>query len=153
MTKKGKLSPHTSPISGHSPRRDIRCLLALAGWYNPLARLPFGGLPSVIMRHCETAEQGSRLISYSFRYVSLILHPHRQAHHRVSMAEEVYTEKADRLELWVFLPCLEDPGEAPKMIAYAVSSGRCHQIHGLQRRFNSRTKDSLSHSEPCVDFI
>ena len=32
LTEKGKLGPHTSPISGHSPLRDIGCLLALVGW-------------------------------------------------------------------------------------------------------------------------
>ena len=76
--KKGKFSSHASPVSGHSPRRDIGCLLALAGRYKPLTRLPFLGLPSVIMRHIETAEQGSLLISHR------ACHSFRQAHRRVS---------------------------------------------------------------------
>ena len=65
---------------------------------NPQQGSSFGGGFSH-MRHCKTAEQGSMLISYSFWCVSFILHPHRQAHHTVSKTENVYTEKADRLEL------------------------------------------------------
>ena len=50
----------------------------------------------------------------------------------------MYTEKAERLELWVFLPCPEDPRRASKMIAY---SEQC-QVYDLQRRrFNFGTKD------------
>ena len=137
--KKEKFSLHALPISGCSSRRDLGCLLSLAGRFKPPTRLFFWGLPSVIMRHCKTAEQGSMLISYSFWCVSFILHPHRQAHHIVSKTENVYTEKADRLELWVFLPCSEHPGEAPKMIAYDKRS----QVCDLQRRFSLRTRDQV----------
>jgi len=49
----------------------------------------------------------------------------------------MYTDKAKRLQLWVFLPCPEDPGWAPKKIAY---SERC-QIRDLWKRFNFGTKD------------
>ena len=57
VTKKRKFSPHALPTSGCSPSRDLGYLLTLAGQYKPLTRLPFLGLPSVIMRHHETAEQ------------------------------------------------------------------------------------------------
>ena len=43
MSKKGKFGPHDSPISGRSLHRNIGSLLALAGWYKPLTRIPFGG--------------------------------------------------------------------------------------------------------------
>ena len=133
MTKKAKFSPLALPISGCSPHRDVGCLLALAGLYKPPTRLPFWGLPSVIRRHCKTAEQDSSLASsracYSFT----------QAHCRVSKVRQknAYTEKAERLELWVFLPCPEDPRWASKMIAY----GEQCWIHKLWRRFSSRTRD------------
>ena len=51
VTEKGGFSPHASPVSGCPPRRDVRCLLALAGGYKPPTRLRFSGLSSVIMRH------------------------------------------------------------------------------------------------------
>ena len=35
LTKKGEFGPHTLPISGQSPKRDVGCFLALAGWYKP----------------------------------------------------------------------------------------------------------------------
>ena len=63
MTEKGKFSPHALPISGHSPRRDIGCILELAGRYKPLTRLTLG-LPSVIMNHHETTKQGLMLASW-----------------------------------------------------------------------------------------
>ena len=34
LTEKGEFGPHALPISGHYPRREVVCLLALAGWYN-----------------------------------------------------------------------------------------------------------------------
>ena len=52
----------------------------------------------------------------------------------------MYTEKAERLELWVPLHCPEDPPRrrAPKMIAY----GKWCQIHDLQyRRFSFGTRN------------
>ena len=132
MTEKGKFCPHASPISGCSSRRDVGCLLALAGQYKykPLMRFPFWGLPSVITRHCETAEQGSMLASCR------AYHPFTQAHHRVSKAENLFTEKAER-QLSVFLLWPEDPGPAPKVMAY----GEQCRIHDLRRRFSFRTRD------------
>ena len=89
----GKVQSHALPISGCSPRRDIGCLFALAGHYKPLTSLPFRGLPSVITRHREITEQGSSLALF------MVCHSFTQAHQRVSKAENVYTEKAERLEL------------------------------------------------------
>ena len=43
------------------------------------------------------------------------------------------------LELWVFLPCPEDPSRAPKMIAY----GEPCQVFDLQRRFSFGTRDQV----------
>ena len=51
----------------------------------------------------------------------------------------MYTEKAESLELWVFLPCPEDPRQGPKMIAYGER--RTITICDLQRRFNFGIKD------------
>ena len=82
MNEKRKFSSHASPISGHSPRRDTGCLLALAGWYKPLPRLPFWGLSSVITRHLETSEKGSSLVSHR------VCHSFTQAHRRVSKAKQ-----------------------------------------------------------------
>ena len=103
---------------------------------NPQQGSPFGG--------CLQSSQGtmkpqsSTLISYSFWHISFILHSHRQAHCWVSKAENVDTEKAERLELWLFLPCPEDHGWVPKIIAY---SEQC-QIPDLQkRRFSFGTRD------------
>ena len=115
ITEKGKLGPHALPIPGHSPLREVGCLLALAGWYKPRTRLPFWGLPSVITRHLETTEQGSSLVS------CMACHSFTQAHWRVSKvkkskAENIYIQKAERLELWVFLACPEDPGQAPRTV-------------------------------------
>ena len=93
MAEKGKFGPHALPVSGRSISRDLGCLLALAGRYKPPTRLPSLGLPSVITRHCETAEQGSSLAACK------ACHSFTQAHHRVSKAENVCTEKAERLEL------------------------------------------------------
>ena len=64
------------------PEGDIGCLLALAGQYKPPTRLPFLGLPSVITRHLETAEQGSSFASCR------ACHSFTQAHHRVSKAQQ-----------------------------------------------------------------
>ena len=128
----GKVQSHALPISGCSPRRDIGCLFALAGHYKPLTSLPFRGLPSVITRHREITEQGSSLALF------MVCHSFTQAHQRVSKAENVYTEKAERLELWVFLPCPEDPRRAPKMIAY---SERCWICDLRRRRFSFGTRD------------
>ena len=75
----------------------------------------------------------ARLISSSGR----VMHSHRHTTELESKAESVCTEKAERVELWVFLPCPEDPGQAPKMIAY---SNRC-QICDLRRRFSFGTRD------------
>ena len=86
---------------------------------NPPTRLPSLGLPSVILRHRETAEQGSSLALHR------VCHSFTQAHRRVSKAENVYPEKAERPELRVFLPCPEDPGRAPKMIAYGEQYRIC----------------------------
>ena len=36
LTKKGEIAPHTLSISGCSLRRDVGCLLALAGQHNSL---------------------------------------------------------------------------------------------------------------------
>ena len=82
MTEKGKFSPHTLPISGRPPRRDIGCLLALAGQYKPPTRLPFLELPSVITRHCKAAEQGSSLASCR------ACHSFTQAHRRISKVKQ-----------------------------------------------------------------
>ena len=124
-----KFGQHALPISACSPHRDLGYFLALAGQYKPLTRLPFWGIPSVITRHHETTEQGSSFASHR------ACHSFTQAHQRVSKAENVYTEKAERLELWVFLLCPKRPG---KMIAY---SEWC-RIHDLWRRkFNFGTRD------------
>ena len=50
----------------------------------------------------------------------------------------MYTGKAERLELWVFLPCPEDPGRAPKMIAYGE---RSQILDHQRRRFSFGTRD------------
>ena len=81
MTEKGKFSPHAFPIAGCSPPRNVGCLLALVGRYKPLTRLPFW-LPSVIMRHRETTEQGSSLASCR------VCHSFTQAHRRVSRVKQ-----------------------------------------------------------------
>ena len=47
----------------------------------------------------------------------------------------MYTEKAERLQLWVFLPCPEDPGQAPKMMIYGEQCWICDL-----RRFSFRTR-------------
>ena len=83
LTKKGKFSPQASPTSGHSPRKDVGYLLALAGGYKPPTRLPFWGLPSVIMRHHEVTEQGSSPASHR------VCHSFMQAHGRVSRFSSV----------------------------------------------------------------
>ena len=134
MSKKAKFSPLALPISGCSPHRDVGCLLALAGLYKPPTRLPFWGLPSVIKRHCKTAEQDSSFVSRRAHY------SFTQAHCRVSKVRQknAYTEKAERLELWVFLPCPEDPRWGPKMIAYSERFRICDL---RRRRFNFRTRD------------
>ena len=108
-----------------SPCKDVGCLLALAGQYKYklLIRFPFGGLPSVITRNRETAEQGSMLASCR------AYHPFIQAHRRVSKAENLFTEKAER-QLSVFLLWPEDPGPAPKVMTY----GEQCRIHDLRRR-------------------
>ena len=69
--------------------------LGIDRWYKPLTSLPFLDLPSVITRHRETAEQGSSLA------LCRACHSFTQANHRVSKskAENMYTEKAERLEL------------------------------------------------------
>ena len=131
VTKKGKFGLNALFISGHSLSRDLGRPLALAGWYNPPTRLPFLGLPSVIMRYRKTADQGSSLASCR------ACHSFTEAHRRVSKVENVYTEKAERLELWVFLPCPEDPGQALKMTAY----GEQYWICDLRRRFIFGTRD------------
>ena len=131
MTEKGKFGAHTLPISGCSLLRGVGCLLALAGGINPSTRLPSLGLPSVILRHRETAEQGSSLALYR------VCHSFTQAHCGVSKAENVYPQKAERPELQVFLPCPEDARRAPKMIAYGE---RC-RICDLRRRFSFGTRD------------
>ena len=64
VTEKGMFGPHASPFSGRFPRRNVGCLLALASQYKPPTTLPFLGLPSVIIRHHETTEQGSMLASW-----------------------------------------------------------------------------------------
>ena len=81
---------------------------------------------------CKTTEQGSSLVSCR------ACHSFTQAHWRVSKAENVYTDKAKRLQLWVCLPFPEDPGRSPKMLAYSDR----YQIHDLQRRrFSFGTRD------------
>ena len=77
-----KFGPHTLPISGHSLHRDLGCLLALAGPYKPLTRLPFWGLPSVITRHLKAAEQDSSIASRR------ACHSFTQAHQRVSKVKQ-----------------------------------------------------------------
>ena len=62
-------------------------------------------------------------------------HPFTQARCRVSKAENLFTEKAER-QLSVFLPWPEDPGPAPKVMAY----GEQCWIHDL-RRFSFGTRD------------
>ena len=105
----------------------------LAGRYKPPTRFPFLGLPSVITKHCETAEQDSSLASRRE------CHSFTQAHCRVSKVRQknAYTEKAERLELWVFLPCPEDPRWGPKMIAYGEQCKICDRW----RRFSFGTRD------------
>ena len=80
-SRKVKFGPHALSISGLSPCREVGCLLALAGWYKPPTRLPFW-LPSVIMKHCQTTEQGSSLASRR------ACHSFTQSHHRVSKAQQ-----------------------------------------------------------------
>ena len=138
LTKKWKFNPHASPISGCSPRRrDLRCLLALAGEYKPLTRYPFGGLPSVITRHHKTTEQGSPPASC-------------RACHSGTKSQESRSrapEQSERLELRVFSPCPEDP-DGPKMTVRPEKGW----IRGLQRRrFNFGTRDQAwSHKSFCV---
>ena len=75
VTEKGKFSPHALRISGHSPRRDIGYILELAGYYKPLKRLTLG-LPSVIMNHHETTEQGSILSSWPIPHFFHVVFTH-----------------------------------------------------------------------------
>ena len=125
VTENGKFGPHALHISGHSPRRDVWCLLALAGRYKPLTRFPFLGLPSVITQHCETTEQGSSLASRG------ACHSFTKAHRRVGkVKQKMCMLRKQSLELWGFLCCPEDPGRSPRMIAY---SEQC-RIHDLWRR-------------------
>ena len=56
--------------------------LGIGRWYKPPTRLPFLGLPSVITRHLETAEQGSSFASCR------ACHSFTQAHHRVSKVNQ-----------------------------------------------------------------
>ena len=72
-----------------------------------------------------------------------------QSHHRVSKVQQkLCILRKQRLELWVLLPCPEDPRRAPKMIAY----GECCWICDLRRRrFNFGTRDQAwSHKSFCV---
>ena len=62
VTKKGKFGPNTLPISRRSRHRNVGCLFALARRYKPPTRLHLLVLPSVIRRHCKTAEQGHHLL-------------------------------------------------------------------------------------------
>ena len=82
LAEKGEFSPRASSVSGCSPRREVGCLLALAGWYKLPTRLPFLGLPSVITRHLETAEQSS-----SFA-LCVACHSFTQAYRRVSEVQQ-----------------------------------------------------------------
>ena len=74
------------------PRRDVG-YLGIGRLNKTPIRLPFLGLPSVMMRYRKTAEQSSSLASCR------ACHSFTQAHRRVSKVENVYTEKAERLEL------------------------------------------------------
>ena len=98
---------------------------------------PLWGLPSFTMRHHRTAELGSNLASHLLCAPLAFDHSLTQAHHRVSKAENVFTRRTKQTELQVSLPRLEDPGWAPKMIAYGE---RFCQVSGLWR-VNSGTKD------------
>ena len=82
MTKKEKFSPHALPISGPSPCRDVGYLLILGGQYKSLARLPFLGLPSAVMKHRKTADQGSSLTLLT------AYHSFTQGHQRVSKVKQ-----------------------------------------------------------------
>ena len=108
MTKKGKFTPHASPISGRPPRRDIGCLLALAGRYEPRQ----GSLLRAAFSHDEALRnRRAGLITCFMQGMSSI---HRSTLERqLSKAENAYTEEAEGLELRVFLPRPEDPGRAP----------------------------------------
>ena len=108
VTKKGKFSPHASPISGRPPRRDVGCLLALAGRYEPRQ----GSLLRAAFSHDEAPRNcRAGLITCFVQGVSSI---HRSTLERqLSKAENAYAEEAKGLELRVFLPHPEDPGRAP----------------------------------------
>ena len=117
MTKKGKFGPHTSPISGYSPHRDVGCLWVSPVQYKSLTGSPFGAALS----HYEVPRKhklGSTLASHLFCAFLAFSQSLAQAHCRVNKAENVFTRTTKELELQVSLPCLEDPGRAPKMIAY-----------------------------------
>ena len=107
------------------PSQDLCCLLALTDPYKPLTMLPFGGCLQSLWGPVKPQSRAHHLLP-----LCKVCHSFTQTHWRVSKAEKLYTEKAERLELWVFLPCPTDPGWAPKMIAY----GEWCQIRDLQRR-------------------
>ena len=129
--RKVKFSPHASSVSGRSPYRDVGCLLALAGRCGFLTRLPFGGLPSVIMRHHKTAEQAPHLFCTGH-----VIHSHEHTVQFQCKEENVWTEKAERQSSECsYRP--EDPRHTPKMIAY----GEQCRIRDVWRRFSVSTRD------------
>ena len=126
VTEKGKFSPHAFPISGRSLAGTLGVSWHWQVGINTQQGSPFLGC---LQSWWGTAKLQSR--------AHHLLRAGHVIHRRVSKVENVYTEKAERLELWVFLPCPEDPGQAPKMIAY----GEQYWICDLQRRFIFGTRD------------
>ena len=129
LTEKGELSPHVLPISGCSLHRDAWCLMALAGQYKPLRGLPFWGLPSVIMRHLETADQGS-----SFALLK-VCHSFTQAYHRVSKVQQktcsLREERTRALSIFTLSSRIQEEPPRWKVVAEPNKDAR---ILGLRRR-------------------
>ena len=129
LTEKGEFSPQALPVSGCSPHKEAGCLLALAGQYKPLTGLPFWGLPSVIMRHLETADLGS---SFASRREC---HSFTQAHHRVSKVQQktCFLGKKE-LALQVSFPCPEEPRTSPQDERLLLTHEGCQDSWPLEKR-------------------
>ena len=107
------------------PSQGRWCLWALADRCKPPTKFPFWGLPSVMQRQSR---------AHHLLCAGHVIHSHK---HIVELVKQKTCIPSKQRELSVFLPCPEDPGQAPEMTAY---SERC-QIRDLQRRFNFWTRD------------
>ena len=113
------------------PSQGCWMSLALADQYKCPTRLPFGELPSVIMRHHKTAEQARHLFCTGH-----VIHSHEHTVQFQCKEENVWTEKAERQSSECsYRP--EDPRHTPKMIAY----GEQCRIRDVWRRFSVSTRD------------